>query len=314
MRGKSRNSQHGFTLIECMIALTLGMLVIAAATALLLTAQQTYLAIDDSARIDDAGASALAALGAAIRQAAYADRGGAKAGPNPPANALFGIDNATLKTKDRPFDLRPDPGVNGSDTLATRFMATDAAGKPDRNMRNCAGQAREKSINATDRDAAYHWSIFTIKRNDGKEPELFCRYRGADGRFHADALVPGVEAMQFLYGIDRNGDGLPETFIQAAAIDGADWAKVTAVGIALSIRGASSSSPSSSSSRSTDAPQAGAADIRHLFGPAYSAQHAAGDPGVSLDLARLKPKERARIRRTFRAIVMLRNHHRDGGL
>ena len=41
--------QHGFTLIECMIAMTLGMLIIAAATALLLTAQQTYFAIDGNA-------------------------------------------------------------------------------------------------------------------------------------------------------------------------------------------------------------------------------------------------------------------------
>jgi hypothetical protein len=59
-------------------------------------------------------------------------------------------------------------------------------------------------------------------------------------KFRGDAIVSGVESMAFLYGVDRNGDGLPETFLTAAAVDRADWAKVTAVGITLTLRGAAS--------------------------------------------------------------------------
>ncbi|HEY4316246.1 MAG TPA: PilW family protein [Herbaspirillum sp.] len=301
----SRKSQHGFTLIECMIALTLGMLVIAAATALLLTAQQTYLAIDDSARIDDAGASALTALKTAIRQAAYADRSGMQAAPNPPPNALFGIDNAVPASRDE-FDLRSrsrPAGINGSDILVTRFMATDTAGKPAPYMLNCAGNMLKKTATQVDREAVYNWSIFYIARSASGETKLLCRYLAETGRFSADAIVHGVEAMQFLYGVDRNGDGLPESFFQAAAIHGADWAKVTAISIALSIHGAASSSNGFANALQTDA----AADIRHLFGEEYSMRHGAGDPGVRLDIARLRPGERKRIHRTVRAIVMLRN-------
>src|ERR1700731_1436700 len=95
---KRAATQQGMTLIECMIALTLGMLVILAATALLLSAQKTYLAIDDSARIGDTGAFAMDALAGAIRQAAYADYSGAGAmtPPKPPGNTLFGLDDAAL--------------------------------------------------------------------------------------------------------------------------------------------------------------------------------------------------------------------------
>jgi type IV pilus assembly protein PilW len=311
MRGKPQKLQHGFTLIECMIALTLGMLVIAAATALLLSAQQTYLAIDDSARIDDAGASALAALGAAIRQAAYVDHGGPAAAPKPPSNAVFGIDNARPAEND-PFDLglltRP-AAINGSDMLVTRFMATDIFGKPDPDMRNCAGDILKKPATPVDRETVYNWSIFYIARGASGETELFCKPFGKNGPFRAEAVVRGVEAMQLLYGMDRNGDGLPDTFLQAAAIDAADWAKVTAVSIALSVRGASLSR---STPRRDDTSQSGKTDIRHLFGLAYSAQHADGDPGVSLDIARMKPCERNRSRRIVRGIVMLRNKQNAG--
>lgn len=222
--------QSGFTLIECMIAMTLGMLVIAAATALLLTAQQTYLSIDDNARIDDAAATALAALGGAIRQAAYSDYGGAASPPHPPFNALFDSDTGSM----------PKSAIKGSDMLVTRFMATDSTGKPDGNMRNCVGNALKSRASPVNQDTVYNWSSFYIGSGDSRVPELYCRFLSEKRKFRGDAIVSGVESMKFLYGIDRNGDGLPETFLKAAAMDRADWAKVAAVGITLSLRGAAS--------------------------------------------------------------------------
>jgi type IV pilus assembly protein PilW len=296
------NRQHGFTLIECMIALTLGMLVIAAATALLLSAQQTYLAIDDSARIDDSGATALAALGTAIRQAAYADRSGTAA-PAPPGNALFGIDDILLNSRTEIFDQRSaagSAGLNGSDALITRFMATDALGSVDPNMLNCAGYPIKKAAAAIDAEAVYNWSIFYIKRDKSREPELFCKYRNKMNEFSTGAIARGVEAMQLLYGVDFNRDGLPDTFLQANVMNKSDWPRVVAVSIALSIRGAASTPAPSSASRTS-------ADVRHMFGKTYSAQHASGDPGTMLDIARFKPSERYRSRRILRSIVMLRN-------
>lgn len=290
-RGASQ-AQRGFTLIECMIALTMGMLVIAAATALLLTAQRTYLAIDDNARIDDTAIDALAVLASAIRQTAYTDHGGETEALTPPLNALSGRDNATAVKSNRI--------VNHSDVLATRFMATDAAGKPDSDMFNCAGNSLGKQITPVSPDAVYDWSIFYLKRGDTGEPELFCQYRATSGRFFSVALAGGIEAMQFLYGVDLDGDGLPDTFLQAGAIDAAGWTRVTAVSIALSVRGASSSRPPNSDSPFEKT-------IRHLFGAAYSARHAASDPGVALDVARFPHNERNLARKTVRSIVMLRN-------
>jgi type IV pilus assembly protein PilW len=236
---KRAATQQGMTLIECMIALTLGMLVILASTALFLSAQKTYLAVDDSARIGDTGAFAMDALAAAIRQAAYADRSGAGAAapPKPPGLTLFGLDDTTLTGRSHYPDQRRARGINGSDALFTRFMATDATGAIDNNMLNCAGHSARNASAPGNAEAIYNWSIFYIALDRSGEPELFCRYRGKNNNFSADAIARGVESMQFLYGMDLNQDGLPDTFLNADAIAAPDWQKVVAVNIALSVRG-----------------------------------------------------------------------------
>jgi type IV pilus assembly protein PilW len=295
------------TLIECMISLTLGMLVILACTALLLSARNTYLAIDDNARINDTGAFALAAIGAAIRQAGYADRAGDAPPPDPPGKVLYGWDDAALSGNSV---AGRTSSVNGSDILFTRFMATSATGAADDNMLNCAGQPSKSAIPPVSADAAYNWSIFYIARNReaSHEPELFCKYRARKNKFSATAIARGVESLQFLYGVDLNGDGLPDTFLNAGAVDALDggrqtapghWEKVVAVRFALSVRG------------DHKLPASDQATVLDLFGQAYSALHAADDPGVRLDTGRLNKTERNRARRLFRSTVMLRN--RNGG-
>jgi type IV pilus assembly protein PilW len=308
MKKPARRSarEGGLTLVECMVSMTLGLGIVLAATALLLAAQKTYLAIDDDARIVETGTLALAAIGAAIRQAGYVDRSGAAVAPVAPTATLFGFDDTSLIGRDDAFDRRGADSVNGSDALVTRFMATLADGRADPDMLNCAGQPATGAASPATADAAYGWSIFYIARDDAGEPELFCKYRAANHTFSADAIARGIESMQFLYGLDLNGDGLPNTFMNASAVDAlgaagparsGSWAKVVAVRIALSVRG----------DRNREAPTA----ARHLFGESYSARHEADDPGVKLDPDRFKPVERNRARRIFRSTVMLRNRIGD---
>jgi type IV pilus assembly protein PilW len=236
MKIATSQTQCGMTLIECMIALTLGMLVTLAATALLLSAQKTYLAIDDGARIGDTGAFAMDVLAAAIRQTAYADRSVHRertAAPKQPENMLLGFDDASLRGKELDFAERRTAGLDHSDALITRFMATDAAGAIDPNMRNCGGHAAKKPI--TD-DTLYNWSIFYVGKGKSGETQLFCKYRDKKQQFRASAIAGGVENMQFQYGVDLNRDGLPDTFVNADAVASKDWQNVEAVDIVLTIQ------------------------------------------------------------------------------
>jgi type IV pilus assembly protein PilW len=223
----SNTDQRGFTLIECMIALALGALIIIAATALLLSAQQTYLAIDGRAQADDSGAYAMGVIGDAIRQAGYADHGGAMAPPSPSgiANTLLtGIDQGTLKRR--------------GDTLSTRFMATGATGAADHHMRNCAGMALPAQAFPLSAATTYNWSGFYHSVKNG-ESQLFCQYRTSTGDFDSAAIARGITGVGLLYGVDFNGDGLPETFLDAQAMPEPGWRKVTAVIVTLSMHAAS---------------------------------------------------------------------------
>ena len=47
-------------------------------------------------------------------------------------------------------------------------------------------------------------------------------------------LVQGVEMIDFLYGVDANGDGVPDRFTAAPA--GGDWAGVVVVRVSVLVR------------------------------------------------------------------------------
>src|SRR5690606_14015411 len=121
----------------------------------------------------------------------------------------------------------------------------------------------------------------------------------------------GVESFQVLYGIDTDGSGLPNQFVNAsrieqlnAELDGEDeeaevmndyWSKVVAVRIALLVR----------SSRNVD--DAGPMPPYHLFGESYSMLQGARDPGTVIGEADIPEQVRARMRRVFMTTILLRN-------
>ena len=63
--------QSGLTLVELMISITLGLLVVLAATALLVSSKAAYTGQDDSAKVRDTANYTLELINRAARQAAY---------------------------------------------------------------------------------------------------------------------------------------------------------------------------------------------------------------------------------------------------
>src|SRR5438034_11325590 len=66
-----RARQTGLTIVELMVSMTLGLLVVMAATALLLSTKSGYITQDEAARLQDTGRYALENIARAVRQAAY---------------------------------------------------------------------------------------------------------------------------------------------------------------------------------------------------------------------------------------------------
>ena len=67
--------QKGLTLVELMIAITLGLIVLLAIGSIYINSRQTYRVQEDNARLQEAGKYALEVLGRSIRQAGSNARG-----------------------------------------------------------------------------------------------------------------------------------------------------------------------------------------------------------------------------------------------
>jgi type IV pilus assembly protein PilW len=184
-RSKQRNSlllrrpQAGLTLLEMMIALSLGLLLVAGIGTIFVGSNQTYRVQEENARIQESGRFALDVLGRSIRQAGY-------------WNML-----PTL------VDLSTNPYVSatGTPTLAA-VTGTDGAGTaPDSVTVQYDGTGASDCSGAVIAAGATVQEIFDLNANN-----LRC---------NATPLIANVEDLQFLYGIDTNGDQSADRYVTA---------------------------------------------------------------------------------------------------
>jgi len=296
--------ERGLTLVEMLVALTVGLAVVLGAGRLLGLASEAYAAQMEAAAVDDGGRYALDLIGRAVRQAAWVEPTQADAEAAELPARLAGLDAHSL-AKTTPGIAAPLPdAANGSDVLALRFPGAGAAPDGDGSVLSCAGFAHAEGEEG--------WSIFYVARNADGEAELRCKYRGTSS-WGADALVSGVDGFQVLYGVDTDTprDFVANRYLNAAAIAdldaalglGADvqalnrqtyWKRVVSVRIGLLLHGA----------RPTR--REGGALGFDLLGPAYAAAGGVNaDAGSSLHESGMPAALRMRERRLFTATVAL---------
>lgn len=315
-----RQWQCGLTLVELLIAMALGLLVVLAATTMLLSAKTSYIAMDQHEQIQETGRYASEVIARAIRQAGYeyrdVDQVAFAVDADLSANVI-GMDAMTLKKNDAALtSATPRDAVNGSDILALRFFGDDT-GKGDTGaILNCAGLTVPAAGSQDNPEEARGWSIFFVAKDGAGEPELRCKYQTRNG-WSADAIARGVESFQVLYGVDTGGDTAPDRFTNADGIDALDaglglngnnamerlndlkrkthWKKIRAIRFALLVRGS----------------EAGRDEVPnseyHLFGKTYSEARAVEDKGVQMHDDELSSSTRKRIRKIFSQTIQLRN-------
>lgn len=318
-RTASAAGQTGLTLVELMISITLGLLVILAATALLLSTKSGYIAQDEDAHIQDAGRYAIEIIARAVRQAAYENWdsteaplvAGAGAGAN-----VAGLDASRLKSTTSGIESPVSKAVNGSDVLAIRFFGSGSGADGDGTMLNCAGFGVAAPASREKADADRGWSVFYVAESADGEPHLYCKYHG-NSKWSAQAIAGGVESFQVLYGLDTDADGLANTLLTATEINKLDealvlegatevekaidrnrktnWKRIAVIKVALLVRGAQNAR--------VDRP----ALTHDLFGKDYSDAHGASDIGVRIEEDKLAGKVQRRMRRTFEVTIQLRN-------
>ncbi|SOY48666.1 putative type 4 fimbrial biogenesis pilW-related transmembrane protein precursor [Cupriavidus taiwanensis] len=294
----SRDRRRGFSLVELMVGMALGLIASAAAGAAFLNAHAAYLATTDRVLIEERGQRALAILSTLLRQSGW---------PGEPASGMAGTALPVVSGADNcgqpamaavPACART--AVGQSDALLVRFSGSGlpaAPAQPDGTMTDCSGYPVAASAAGTAPSAGYVAEnlLYVAAGTDGV-PQLLCRYPARrngliDGSgWTSGALVRGVESLQLRYGLDRDQEGRPERFETAAAIPppgDAAWQRVVAVQIAIAVRG---DRPGSATPV-----RSGTADTPALPGTAAA------------DLPPAPPAQAGTARRVFTATVRLRN-------
>ena len=251
--GASTRRQSGFTMVELMVAMTLGLLIIGAAVATLVIGRQGFNAVDSASQLRENSRFAANLIQRIGIQAGYENpnanynwkifcRGGvANCGDafNDTNPGIRGFDDAVITNllalpggvtngdRDASCAVADTSCRNGSDVLMVRFWGDSRPGAAtgDGSMINCAGIVeREGQVPA--------YSIFHVVRSVSGEPTLACTYRDPATLVWATVpLVGGVEGFQVLYGVDSvaenaapalqdaGTDSVPERYLRASQVD-----------------------------------------------------------------------------------------------
>ena len=217
--------QRGMTLIELLVAMTLGLLIALAAAAALLVSRQGFTAVDASSQLRDNGRFLQSIVQRLGVQAGYKDLGFATntaAQPNSPAGMgpegirpyVFGLNNAS-RTSTNTWDqgtARTSTQLGyGSDILVLRYQTSTtnpAAAASDETIIDCAGIAPTTAPMGADDTIV---SILHVGVGSDGEPALMCsRSNTGDAPYDTQPLVQGVENFQVL-GTSKNRRFQPAT-------------------------------------------------------------------------------------------------------
>lgn len=302
----SRGRQAGLTIAELMVAMALGLAVLLASGSLLITSVRAHAAVVDASEMDDSGRYAVDALARAIRLAAHVDWA-AHPGADPAAPArMAGLDASSLERTGAGIDATLPDEANGSDVLALRFPGSGAPPDGDGATLDCAGFPVHRDEEG--------WSIFYVARNAQGDAELRCKYRGVSA-WSSDAVAGRVDGFQVLYGLDADGDRVPDRYVNATELGALDaalvlagatpderaadlrkrthWKRVALVRVALLLHGPRLG-PGADTNISYD-----------LFGPDHGAAFSTGDPGTRLAGAALDDGREPRMRKVYGTTIAL---------
>ncbi|QDX22836.1 hypothetical protein FP568_17325 [Pandoraea pnomenusa] len=237
----------GFTLLEWVLAMPLGLLIVMAAIAIYLAGLRLWRAQAERYDVNERAMFALTQLSRAVAMAGYRNwdpMEGRITAPDkavrrwPPLRASAEC-AASVETCAR-------RGWQGSDLMEVQFHGAGYPIGGNGAVQNCSGLSVKALGSPDDR----HLSIFYVAKGEDGVPSLFCRYGDYVGPSYlrqAQVLVTGVEAMYLRLGFRVGGNGplrwsaplkrLRGTPPRPPAGEGG-WDNVAAVAISLVMRGA----------------------------------------------------------------------------
>ncbi|MGZ5089887.1 MAG: PilW family protein [Burkholderiales bacterium] len=196
-RSMSQNDR-GFTLIELMVAMTIGLMLTLVVANLFLGSRATFQTTDETSRMQENIRYAYQLLTRSIHHAGY------RSSPNTVASQIFNAANQAV--------TGTDGGGTASDSFTIRYQGSGTGtGTADGSIVNCTGA----EIDA----AAMTYSTFTIAAGANGGNALMCDNGAAGGPVE---VVPDVENMQVLFGEDTNADMVADRYVSAPNVTNFD--------------------------------------------------------------------------------------------
>ena len=271
---RSKNYQHGLTMVELLVAMAISMLISLAAIAALVITRQGFTTVDVSSQLRDNARFAADVVERVTIQAGFKDPMYATTPPSQDdrnkdaagliASNITGFNNALFKSTDLNSATARSASVvgYGSDVLIIRYQTAklnnDAnSNAADGSMIDCAGNPI--TVIPVDRNDRMV-SVFHVSLGTDGEPALMCS-RSATGMppfGTPQPLIRGVENFQVLYGVDGvttaantsfvgPQDSVPDKYLRAdqMIVGGAtdsqatynNWRRVRSIRIGMVVRG-----------------------------------------------------------------------------
>lgn len=198
----SQESQHGFSLVELMVALTISLILLAGILQILLGNKQSFKVQQATAELQENARLASFILDNVVAHAGY------KVQLRIPENLIFHGKTATDLAKPLPpkisngaFVSGTSGGNDGNDTLRIRFQASGG-------LNNCLGNQVGSSGNPKTADIGFDVKISGTTQT----PTLYCRnLTGSDTA--REPLVDNVDRFKVRYGLDTNNDNAVDTYV-----------------------------------------------------------------------------------------------------
>ena len=218
-RSRIARRSDGFTIVELMIAVVIGLFLIAAASLVYIGNRRTTTTQKDLSQLAQSGAFAISNVSKLLQQAGQISAGGTSGNDAPgrfcsqattplasnatavnTGGAIEGLDNAA-----------PTSTIIGSsDQVLVRFNGSSspsgAGFVADASITDCAGGAVDGSVGATS-VADRTWAKLYVRTDASTgNPALFCTFNNSAGASATAApvevaLVDNVESFQVLYGV-----------------------------------------------------------------------------------------------------------------
>ncbi len=275
----THSQQQGLSLIELMIAMTMGLMLTVSLGYILIGSQTTYRSQSSSAGVQDTGRMAMEVIGRNLRAAGRIE-----------IIPLSSDDRVTLPGAAVPIsgtnntinvNTGGNPASRSADTLTVQYQLSNLNGV---DVEDCNGSSGSEltldqlttlagipsSCGSAGNVACKYGTVRNQISLDAGDMELECL---GNGSATAQPFAEGIEDLQFLYGLDTDGDDAVNSW--QAAVPG-NLAQIVAVQVCIMVR--------SQNAGAVNTPQT----LRDCSGTSFTA----GD---------------TRLRRTFTSVFTLRN-------